>query len=342
MSKRTDTIRSLFTQAPETKGLSSDNPLDDGQRRTAGAVNSIRSTFADIERENETLRAAVGKGETIVEIDPLLIDPSPFPDRFADDGGPSFAQLKASIADRGQEIPVLVRPHPTVSGRYQTAFGHRRIRALAELGRPVRTLVRTLSDDDLAAAQGIENSARADLSFIERAVFALRLEEAGRPRSVIQQALAIDKAEASKLIGVARTIPISVVTAIGKAARTGRPRWQALADAIRVPDALSRVQDVVADPSFASLDSDSRFLAALEAARRSSAVAAMRQPVRTDIKSMNGTVIAKLVDGSSASQIVIDRRDHGAFADFVAQELPGLFERFTQSDVAAPGRRRRS
>jgi ParB family transcriptional regulator, chromosome partitioning protein len=341
MSKRTDTIRSLFTQAPETKGLSADNQPEDAPRRTAGAVNSIRSTFSDIERENEALRAAVAEAETIIEIDPSLIDPSPFPDRFADEGGPSFAMLKGSIAERGQEVPVLLRPHPLSAGRYQTAFGHRRIRALRELGRPVRALVRVLSDDDLAAAQGIENAARADLSFIERAVFALRLEEAGRPRAVVQQALAIDKAEASKLVAVARAVPTPIVMAIGKSARAGRPRWQMLADALGKPEALKRVEALTADPGFRTLDSDGRFVAALDAARRSAVAAAMRQPVRTRIKAASGEVIADVVDGTGSSKITIDRRINGGFADFVAQELPLLFERFTQSGPASRGRRGR-
>ncbi len=341
MSKRTDAIRSLFTQAPETKGLSADNLPEEAVRRTAGAVNSIRNTFSDIERENEALRAAVAGAETIVEIDASLIDPSPFPDRFADDGGPSFVTLRNSIAERGQEVPVLLRPHPLSAGRYQTAFGHRRIRALGELGRPVRALVRVLSDDDLAAAQGIENAARADLSFIERAVFALRLEEAGRPRSVVQQALAIDKAEASKLVAVARAVPMPVVAAIGTAARAGRPRWQALADALGKPDALKRVEALIGDAGFKALDSDGRFVAALDAAQRSAVAAAMRQSVRTQIRTASGQIIAKVVDGPGASQIKIDRKSHGEFADFVARELPALFDRFTQSEAAAPGRRRR-
>ena len=45
----------------------------------------------------------------IAEIDPMLIDPSPLADRFRDHDESSFEALKQSIADRGQEVPVLVR-----------------------------------------------------------------------------------------------------------------------------------------------------------------------------------------------------------------------------------------
>ncbi len=344
MSKRTDTIRALFTKSPEAKGaggmLSADNMPLEGQRRPAGAVNAIRGTFSDIERENESLRSAAAAGERIVEIAARLIDPSPFPDRFQDDGDPSFEALKASISERGQEVPVLLRPHPAAAGRYQTAFGHRRIRALAALGRPVRALVRELSDDDLAAAQGVENAARADLSFIERAVFAMRLEEAGRSRAVIQQALAIDRAETSKLIAVARGIPPGIAAAIGRAPRAGRPRWQELAEALKSAAALKRVQGVAAQLQFKERDSGSRFLAVLAAAKRSPEAATERKPVKMAIKAQSGETIARITDGGGISRIEIDRIPNAAFADFVAEELPALYARFSESaSPSARGRR---
>ncbi|MFC7555837.1 ParB/RepB/Spo0J family partition protein [Pseudoroseomonas wenyumeiae] len=60
-----------------------------------------------------------------------------------------------------------MRPHPTEPGRFQVAFGHRRLRAARDLAKPVRAVVRPLSDRELVLAQGQENSARANLSFIE-------------------------------------------------------------------------------------------------------------------------------------------------------------------------------
>ena len=232
MSKRTDTIRSLFAQPPSPV-LSADNNPPEARRVAAGAVRSMKETFSDIERENEVLRARIAGGEHVIEIDPGLIDPSPFADRFNQEDDPSFEALKQSIAERGQEIPILLRAHSAAPGRYQTAFGHRRVRAARVLGRPVKAIVRALSDDELIIAQGVENSAREDLSFIERAVFALRLETAGRNRAVIQQALAIDRAEASKLISVAKAVPNDLILAIGKAPKIGRGRWQEFAEALQ-------------------------------------------------------------------------------------------------------------
>ena len=45
----------------------------------------MKDTFSSIERENEALRAQFTDGEHVIDIDPSLIDPSPFADRFEHD-----------------------------------------------------------------------------------------------------------------------------------------------------------------------------------------------------------------------------------------------------------------
>ena len=295
MSKRTDTIRSLFAQPPSPV-LSADNNPPEARRVAAGAVRSMKETFSDIERENEVLRARIAGGEHVIEIDPGLIDPSPFADRFNQEDDPSFEALKQSIAERGQEIPILLRAHSTAPGRYQTAFGHRRVRAARVLGRAVKAIVRTLSDDELIIAQGVENSAREDLSFIERAVFALRLETAGRNRAVIQQALAIDRAEASKLISVAKAVPNDLILAIGKAPKIGLGRWQEFADALQDKSALKRAQAAVG-PIIKIKDATGRPFAEVRASER-------------DVK------------------VTLAKQTGSAFAQFLTLRLPELFEEF--------------
>ena len=94
-----------------------------------------------------------------------------------DDDG--YRALLDAVRERGRTSLILVRPYPDEAGRYQVAFGHRRLKAARDLGRAVRAVVKTLDDRALVLAQGQENSARANLSFIERALFARRLEDAG-------------------------------------------------------------------------------------------------------------------------------------------------------------------
>lgn len=332
MSKRTDAIRSLFSQNAAT-ALSTDNREAEPRRVAAGAVRTMRDTFSDIERENETLRAQVADGEHVVELDPSLIDPSPYADRFAIDDDASFESLKQSITERGQEIPVLVRTHPADSGRYQTAFGHRRIRAARQLDRPVKAIVRALSDDELIVAQGVENSAREDLSFIERAVFALTLEASGRSRAVIQQALAIDRAEASKLISVAKSVPDDIIRAIGKAPKIGRRRWQDFADALADKAALARTAEAVAKAAFAALDSDARFARALSAATRKapgSSAAAAALPITDGA----GQVVGQIRTTERDVKVTLAKSGAVGFAQFLAARLPDLFLEFHASDAA--------
>lgn len=330
MSKRTDTIRSLFAQPPAPMLSADNNP--EPRRVAAGAVRSMKETFSDIERENEALRARIAAGEQVVDIDPGAIDPSPYADRFLQEEDASFETLKQSIADRGQEIPVLLRPNPTLAGRYQTAFGHRRIRAALQLGRPVKAIIRALGDDDLVIAQGVENSAREDLSFIERAVFAWRLEGAGRSRSVIKQALAIDRAEASKLISVAKAVPEDIVLAIGKAPRIGRGRWQEFAELLREGSALKRARDATALPAFSSLDGDARFARALAAAKR---VEAEQRPARPiiEIKNSAGQSVAEIRASERDVKVTLAKVDGSAFARFLAARLPELLEEYRSFDA---------
>lgn len=116
------------------------------------------------------------KAHAVLDLAAELIDASLIADRLAD-AGDDHNLLVASILEHGQQVPILVRPHPDREGRYQIAYGRRRLRALKELGQTVRAIVKPLSDEQLVVAQGQENSARTDLSFIEKALFAARLEE---------------------------------------------------------------------------------------------------------------------------------------------------------------------
>lgn len=139
MSKRTDTIKSLFT-APQSSALSADNMPAALPRVSSGSVRSLKNSFSEVEKENEELRERIASGAVILEIDPSLVDPSPLADRFRDQDDSSFEALKQSIAQRGQEVPILVREHPEAKGRYQSAYGHRRVRATRELGISVKAI----------------------------------------------------------------------------------------------------------------------------------------------------------------------------------------------------------
>ena len=223
MNKRIDTIKNLFVaQTPEL--LSGDN-ASSPQRVSAGSVKSVKDTFTEIERDDEDLRSQLTSGSVVVLLDPSLIDPSPLTDQFRDDDDASFDAFKQSIADRRAGCPVLVRLHPKVTGRYQCAYGHRRIRATRDLGVSLlRQLFAICQTKTSSSLKGSRMPRQRNLSFIERAIFAMQIEDAGHDRAVIQHALSIDKAEASKLLAVARAVPRDILHAIGKSPKVEQVR----------------------------------------------------------------------------------------------------------------------
>lgn len=320
MSKRTQSIRSMFA-APEDAPAAEARPV---ARVTSGAVRSLKDTFSDVERQNEALREQLAKGTVAIELDPATIDPSPFSDRFEDQDESADASLKQSIAENGQEIPILVREHPTSPGRYQSAYGHRRVRVTRSLGIKVKAYIRELTDEDLVVAQGIENSGREDLSFIERAAFALTLEEAGFQRSLVQSALSVDRAEVSKLIAVAKAVPADLQRAIGRAPKVGRPRWLALADAIADGKALTRVRKLAQTDVFLAAHTNDRLSLLLAAARKTDTSEVGATPV--SIRGSDGAEIARVVRTAKRSRIEVG--EDAEFVDFLVSKLPDLHRSF--------------
>ena len=79
-------------------------------------------------------------------------------------------ELTQSIRERGVLQPILVRPAPDASGKYQIVAGERRWRAAQRAGlHTVPILVRPFDDVEVAEIGIIENVQRADLNPLEEA-----------------------------------------------------------------------------------------------------------------------------------------------------------------------------
>ena len=252
MSKRLDTIRSLFNGSPEAEPSKEAAP-GARPRVTAGVVHAIKDTFSAIENENETLRARLTAGDAVVEIDPALIDPSFAQDRmtpFEPEG--ADADFVSAVKEQGQLVPVLLRERADAQGRYQPAYGRRRIAAAAHLGRKVRAIVRELSDEQLVVAQGQENESRNALTFIERCRFAATLEGQGFSRKVIESALSAPKSTVSEMLQIVSAIPGDIVDWIGPAPAIGRPRWLALVGHLKASQGQKALKRAVFEEKFAA------------------------------------------------------------------------------------------
>ena len=281
------------------------------------ALSGSRGAIGAVSRSIEQLKA-----QTVVDLAVDLIDPSFITDRL--DGGPGDqAEFVGLIRDHGQQVPILVRPHPEVPGRYQVVYGRRRLRAAAELGRPVKAVVKPLSDEQLVVAQGQENSARADLSFIERALFAAALEERGFGRETIMAALAVDKTGLSRLISSAVKIPRDLIEAIGPAPKTGRDRWVELAARLEGDRALAKAREMVSQSSFVSRASDERFAHLF--GRLGIKASTTSAKAGHTFKTPDGLRAATLKDDAASLTLKIDKKTAPEFAAYFAKSFSQIY-----------------
>ncbi|GAC1557370.1 MAG: plasmid partitioning protein RepB [Beijerinckiaceae bacterium] len=282
-----------------------------GLSGSRGAIGAVSRSFEQL------------KAQSVVELATDVIDDSLVSDRLK--GSPeSHNELVGSIYEHGQQVPILVRPHPHREGRYQIAYGRRRLRACAELGRPVRAVVKTLNDNELVVAQGQENSAREDLSFIEKALFAARLAENHYSRETIMAALSVDKTGLSRLISSAVKIPREIIEAIGPAPKTGRDRWIELSTRLDRPAALTMARRFITEEAFSAKPSDVRFGELFEA------VAPKKpKPTRPVVwKSEDGARVALIKDDEKSLTLTIDKKAASEFAAYLVESLPEVYAAF--------------
>ena len=184
--------------------------------------------------QNRALRAArdAVDGHSVWELDPAQIDDARVTDRL--DAG-DVDDLRDAIEANGQTVPILVRRNPDDPDRYLLVYGRRRLEAIRSSNAvdKVRALVASLDDAAATRAQISENMARRDLSFIEKALFARRLLDAGYGnQSEIAEVLTVGKSAISMALTIVEMVGFELATAIGPAHGIGRPRWEALGRAV--------------------------------------------------------------------------------------------------------------
>ncbi len=325
---RKDTLRALLTDRDRSTlppGNSPDlGPADhssDHPKRThirAGAVGAMGRSLGQIAGAAEQAKALIEAGDTVVELDTDVIENSFIRDRLERD---------ATSHQRGQQVPILVRPHPEKPGRYQVAYGHRRVRALAELGRRVRAVVKPLSDEELVVAQGQENSVRTDLSYIERGLFAVALEDRGFERATIMSALNVEKTQLSRLISITRVITPEVATSIGPAPKAGRPRWTALAERLTGKDIQAELSTLLAEPAFREADSDQRFVRLFNALAPKKT---KKAPKTTLWRDPDGRRVVAIERTPQRVTIMVDQKHAPEFGEFLVARLPEIYAAFNR------------
>jgi len=288
-----------------------------------------RSMMMSIDELAENAKRVVA-GDVIVELDPAQIDGSFVGDRLGDDEE-EFAALREAIRSQGQSTPILVRPHPGRPARYMVVFGHRRLRAARELGIPVRAVVKDVEAIAHVILQGQENSARANLSFIERAIFARRLQEAGQTKDTIKTALSVDDTLLSRMLSVVETIPFRVLEALGPCKGVGRDRWEELKKFMLRPKALDEAVRLTQTQDMRALPSPERFAQLLielqRLSRRPKAVHRAAQTSRVWQADDAGVQI-ELRPSGQAFQLSLASTHARAFGEFISESLDELYRAF--------------
>ena len=180
---------------------------------------------------NRALRSARDAVDAhhVWELDPAEIEDGRYSDRLDPQ---DVSDLRASIEQNGQTVPILVRRHPTETNRYLLVYGRRRLEAIRgsdKVGK-VRALIANLDDTAAIRAQVSENTGRRDLSYIERALFAQELLDSSfGSQAQIAEVLNVTRSAVSMSISVAKAVGAALARAIGPAHGVGRPRWEAFA-----------------------------------------------------------------------------------------------------------------
>jgi ParB family chromosome partitioning protein len=272
-------------------------------------------------------------GEAIVSLDPSMLDGSFVSDRIEDDDE-DYIFLRDAIKAQGQSTPILVRPHPQLKGRYMIVFGHRRARVAKELGVPVRAVVKNIEDIAHIVAQGQENTARANLSFIEKALFAKKLLDMGQTKDTIKSALTVDDTLLSRMLSVAETIPATVIEAIGAAKTVGRDRWEELKKQVKHTESADFAKQVVLSNEFQAKDAADRFnylVAQLKDARKKPRKAAQRRVESASWVPDDKMVAASFQNTGKTFTLSLKSKIAGEFGDFISSNLEALYRAFKEA-----------
>lgn len=282
-------------------------PEGDGnppQPRNAGPQAPIAGMFTSsvksIAAENETLRAerdkAVLSGSMLLELDPATIEDGLVSDRLEVRGDDQeFEDLKASIASRGQDQPITVRPRRGEEG-YELIAGRRRLRVCRELGRTILARVQDLDDHDALAAMWSENNLRLNPTPLELGVWMIAVKERfGLANTDLLKVTGFSKGYVSELqkIGVGFPVEIRAILA--------DPRKVSKAAALQIVDAWAdrpsrKAIEGILDRAAGLSDTGKQVAAILKAGARQGAPKPEREKV-------------EIVDSGGARRAVVTRTE---------------------------------
>ncbi len=311
---------------------------------TSPHLMKVAAGVRQIQERGELIEKLLKEGGQVVELDPDQVLPSALADRFEgayDDT--AISELVISMADRGQIVPGLVRPVPAEGGepqRYQIVYGRRRLAAAKKLGLKFKAVVRELTDEQAVIYQGEENTARNDLTYIEKCAFALTMEKAGYSRNTIAASLSTGKSHISEMIRLASTLPDKLVRTIGPAPDIGRRRWIELMEKwITHQHSHVMVQEVL-DFAGKNMTSEERFALAMSSMFVKALKPAPKDPGPLEVVS-RGIKLVDVAYGKAGGRMVFSKSVPADFVAYLAERMEELHDAY-HKDASRRSEQKRS
>ncbi|SFL55172.1 chromosome partitioning protein, ParB family [Loktanella salsilacus] len=308
--KRDLLSRSLAQMGSKTAATPGPSGTDEGAPR---ALKSMSDVLAQV------------SSQSAQDVNVNDIADSDIADRF--DVSVELDALVESIQTSGQQLPALLRYRRGAGPRYEVVYGRRRIAACRRLGIQVKAFIKEMDPREALVSQALENSARLERSFIEQAIFSVKLEDQGFTRAEICDVLAVDKGTLSKLIGVAKDVPEDVIYGIGAAHDVGRRQWLELRRLFGLEgrptdeDAVALLPTVGSGAEkIATIIKDMQATEHAVPARAAKSMAAPPAPPRK----IGDTPVAYMVKGHRLTIEISDKKEHG-FIGFVEDNLEKLY-----------------
>lgn len=152
----------------------------------------------------------------IVEVSPFVCRMWELHDRIEEYIGDATGKAEIDSFDRyGQLIPVLGRPVKGEPGyEVELIYGARRLHIARQLNKPIRVMLRQVSDREAVVAMDAENRHRRDISPYERGFSYARLLRAGffSSQEELAQALNTSASQVSRLLKLTR-LPALIIAA---------------------------------------------------------------------------------------------------------------------------------
>ncbi len=272
-------------------------------------------------------------GKRVVNLKSSLCEPSSIADRMAVENDPDYEDLKESIRQDGQKVPILVRPKLEQLDRYEIAYGRRRWRACRELGIGVLAIIdEDLNDEALVIAQGKENHERKSLSFIETALFVKRLSKEF-PNQTVAKAIGVKSVAAvSHYRKVADAIPEDLIIKIGPAPKIGRPKWISLSEHfVRFSSNQTKgLARLTGSEKWKTSSSDERFNIVFSYAKSGEKRAA--DSSSNTVLDKDGKPVLLLKESKSGVKFAFQGKRGAEFSSFLAEQIPALLAKFEEQD----------